>query len=182
MPKYSNIENIPAKVFFKILETKDFQLLKPKPSEKDLDAVFLTIYDDYFKEMNDPMAIRFLTLSNQITALKTQREFLKYSLSFVFIHKHLMTEKMVNDLLTALEIDDNGDIYDKIQYGLTFKIGEIDNDLVFLETEFNELTGGENKPFNFFKQLAGISSIHKMQLNQDIILAEFVAYQKIIKK
>ena len=40
----------------------------------------------------------------------------------------------------------------------------------------------KNKIFNFFKQLAGISSIHKMQLNQDIILAEFVAYQKIIKK
>jgi hypothetical protein len=181
MPKYNNIENIPAKVFFKILDTKDYQLLKPKPSEKDLDAVFLSIYDDFFNEMDNPLAKRFLTLSNQITALKSEREMLKYSLSFIFVHKHLMTEKMVNDWLDVLGLDNEGDVYDKIQYGMTFKIGEIDNDLVFLETEMEDFKKGETKSFNFFKQLATISTTHKMQLNQDISLAEFVAYQKIIK-
>ena len=43
MPKFNNIENIPAKTFFDILETKNFRLLKPKPREKGLEQVFMSL-------------------------------------------------------------------------------------------------------------------------------------------
>jgi hypothetical protein len=183
LPKYDNIETIPARTFFQILETKDYQLLKPKPKENNLEAIFMEIYDSYFIQVDDPTAKRYLKLSNEITALKSKRELIRTTLAFVFENYHLMTKEMQNDLIQALEIDinPNDDILDQIKHGLTFTIGEIENDLVFLETEFSELQGGNNKPFDFFKQLASISSIHKMQLNPKISLAEFVAYQKIIK-
>ena len=68
MPKYSTIENIPAKTFFEILKSKDYQLLCPKPKEKDLDKLFLSIYDDYFLRSDNEQAKEFLRLQNELIA------------------------------------------------------------------------------------------------------------------
>jgi len=61
MPKFNNIYTIPAKTFFDILQTRNYQLLKPKPREKGLEAVFMAIYDEYFIKSDNHEAKEYLT-------------------------------------------------------------------------------------------------------------------------
>ena len=66
MPKYNSIDTIPAKVYFDIKANNDLQLLKPKPSEKDLDKIFESIDDQFFLRSKNPEAQRYLNLTVEI--------------------------------------------------------------------------------------------------------------------
>ena len=70
MAKYNSIDTIPAKVFFEVLKTKNYQLLKPKPKEKGLEEIFVSIYDEFFLKSNNHEANRYLELTKEISFLK----------------------------------------------------------------------------------------------------------------
>jgi hypothetical protein len=133
MPKYHNIETIPANVFFTILETKNFQLLKPKPKEKDLEAVFMSIYDDYFVKSNNHQANEFLRLRNEISFLEYKKAVIKQTLAFTFYNK--TTKQMRLDILKALkegcdiDIDPNLPFVCEVERVLSIEIGILENDL-----------------------------------------------------
>jgi len=97
MPKYHNIETIPAKVFFHILETKDFQKLKPKPSENGLEQIFISIYDEFFIKSDNEEAKQYLETTTEIANLKYKIATLKQSLHFYFYNQ--TTEQMRNDFI-----------------------------------------------------------------------------------
>ena len=69
MPKYNSIDTIPAKVYFDIKESSNLQLLKPKPSEKDLEKIFESIDDQFFLRSKNPEAQRYLNLTVEIQYL-----------------------------------------------------------------------------------------------------------------
>lgn len=189
MPKYNNINNIPAKVFFEILKDKNYQLLKPKPSEKDLDQVFISIYDDFFIQSENPEAIRYLELTKNVAFLEYKIAMIKSTLGFLYYST--TTRQMRIDYLNALkegagiEINVDVDFSDEVKRILTENIGWIENDLNFDKLDLKQmLSKSKGKEMNYIQRLVDLSvaSPQNLMIKQDMTLLEFVHTEKAILK
>ena len=187
MPKFNKIDNIPAKVFFEILKTKDYQLLKPKPKEKDLETVFMFIYDDYFVKSNNHQANEFLRLTNSIGFLEYKINTIKQTIKFIYYNK--TTKEMRLDILKALKIgcdiyiDEKLPFTEEVHRVLTIEIGVLNNDLSICKLELKDLVkDAVSKDFDYYDSIIGLSNIHNRSLNSDLTLAEYVAYEKSAEK
>ena len=189
MPKYNNINNIPAKVFFEILSTKNYQLLKPKPREKELEKVFISIYDDFFLQSENPEAIRYLELTKNVAFLEYKIAMIKSTLAFLYYST--TTRQMRIDYLDALkegtgiEINIDVDFADEVKRILTENIGWIENDLNFDKLELQQmLSKSKGKEMNYIQRLVdlAVASPQNLMIKQDMTLAEFVNTEKAILK
>jgi hypothetical protein len=189
LPKYNNINNIPAKVFFEILKDKNYQLLKPKPSEKDLEQVFISIYDDFFIQSENPEAIRYLELTKNVAFLEYKIAMIKSTLGFLYYST--TTRQMRIDYLNALkegagiEINVDVDFSDEVKRILTENIGWIENDLNFDKLELQQmLSKSKGKEMNYIQRLVdlAVASPQNLMIKQDMTLAEFVHTEKAILK
>ncbi len=189
MPKYNNINNIPAKVFFEILKDKNYQLLKPKPSEKDLEQVFISIYDDFFIQSENPEAIRYLELTKNVAFLEYKIAMIKSTLGFLYYST--TTRQMRIDYLNALkegagiEINVDVDFSDEVKRILTENIGWIENDLNFDKLDLKQmLSKSKGKEMNYIQRLVdlAVASPQNLMIKQDMTLLEFVHTEKAILK
>jgi hypothetical protein len=189
LPKFNNISNIPAKVFFEILKDKNYQLLKPKPSEKDLDQVFISIYDDFFIQSENPEAIRYLELTKNVAFLEYKIAMIKSTLGFLYYST--TTRQMRIDYLNALkegagiEINVDVDFSDEVKRILTENIGWIENDLNFDKLDLKQmLSKSKGKEMNYIQRLVDLSvaSPQNLMIKQDMTLLEFVHTEKAILK
>ena len=143
MAKYNSIENIPAKTFFEILESKNYQLLKPKPSEKDLDKVFIAIYDDFFIKSDNDEAKDYLRLIKDIATIEYKIATLKQALHFYYYNK--TTKEMRLDFINALksgygiEINVDAPFVEEVKRVLTIEVGILQNDLSMFKIEYENL-------------------------------------------
>jgi hypothetical protein len=187
MPKYHSIETIPANVFFTILESKNYQLLKPKPKEKDLEAVFMSIYDEYFVKSNNHQANEFLRLRSEISFLEYKKAVIKQTLAFTYYNK--TSKQMRLDILKALkegcDIDINTDLpfADEVERVLTIEIGILENDLNFAKLAFDDLIKeAKKKEFDYYKSIAELSKAIDMQIRPQMSLAEYIGYEKVAEE
>jgi hypothetical protein len=185
MPKYNNISNIPAKTFFDILKSKNYQLLKPKPREKDLEQVFISIYDEFFIKSDNHEAKRYLELTKDIAFYKYKIATLKQSIHFYFYNK--TTEKMRLDFIKAMKqgygIEINKDVpfIEEVERVLTIEIGIINNDLNFAQIEFDEMINkSKNKDFDYYDSIGALSNVlpNNSLLKEDMTLAVYVTLEK----
>lgn len=189
MPKYSNINNIPAKVFFEILDTKNYQLLKPKPKEKGLEQVFISIYDEYFLQSENPEANRYLELVKNVAFLEYKIAMIKSTLGFLYYST--TTRQMRVDYLEALqigtgiEINVDVDFSDEVKRILTENIGWLNNDLNFDKLELEQmLAKSKGKQINYIQRVIdlAVASPQNLVINQNMTLVEFVATEKAVLK
>jgi hypothetical protein len=185
LPKYNNISNIPAKNFFDILKSKNYQLLKPKPREKDLEQVFISIYDEFFIKSDNHEAKRYLELTKDIAFYKYKIATLKQSIHFYFYNK--TTEKMRLDFIDAMKqgygIEINKDVpfIEEVERVLTIEIGIINNDLNFAQIEFDEMINkSKNKDFDYYDSIGALSNVlpNNSLLKEDMTLAVYVTLEK----
>jgi len=187
MPKYTSVDTIPAKVFFEILKTKNYQLLCPKPKEKGLEQVFIAIYDDFFVKSNNAEANEYLKLTKEIAFLEYKIAYLKQALHFYFYNQ--TTEQMRYDFLDALQkgydiiIDRNLPFIDEVKRVLDIEIGIINNDLTMAKLAFEEMTSkSKNKAFEYEEQIVAFENVLKRSVTDDITLAKYIAYEKSVQK
>lgn len=189
MPKYNSVDNIPAKCFFEILKTKNYQLLKPKPSEKGLEDVFMAIYDDFFIGSDNYEAKEYLRLTKEISFYKYKIATLKQSIHFYYYNR--TTEQMRKDFIKSLKegygiiIDVNNDFTEEVKRVLTLEIGLIKNDLAIAEIEFNKMIKkSQSKDFNYFDAVVGLGNILQGNtlIKEKMTLAVYMALEKSAKK
>ena len=187
MPKYNSIDTIPAKVFFKILENKDYQQLKPKPREKGLEAVFIAIYDEFFIKSDNHEANEYLRLTKEISGLEYKIATLKQALHFYFYNR--TTEKMRLDFIDALKtgyniiIDKELPFIDEVERVLNIEIGIIQNDLSVAKLEFKQMTNkSQNKAFDYESQIVSIENVINRSISDVITLDKYIAYEKSAKQ
>lgn len=187
MPKYNSIETIPAKTFFDILQNKNYQLLKPKPREKGLEAVFISIYDDFFVKSDNPEAKEYLRLSKEIAFLEYKIANLKQSLHFYFYNQ--TTEQMRLDFIEALKegydiiIDKEQPFIDEVHRVLTTEIGIIKNDLSMAKTAFDNMTKkSKAQAFEYEEQIVNIEAVIGRSIKDGIMLDKYIAYGKQAQK
>jgi len=199
MPKYNKIENIPARVFFEILKTKNYQLLKPKPSEKDLEAVFISIYDAFFLASDNEEAKDYLRLTDEIAFLEYKIAKIKSTLHYYYYNYDKMVELvgkekadiLLNEYFDALEkgcdiiVDRNAKLIDEVQRLLTQEIGIINNDLSFAKMEYENLTkASQKKDFDYYESIGVLSEVlpNNALLKEEMTLAVYVTLEKLATK
>lgn len=189
MPKYNSIENIPAKVFFEILKSKNYQLLKPKPREKGLEEVFISIYDDFFIKSDNPEANEYLKATKNIAYIEYKIAVLKQSLYFYYANK--TTEQMRLDFIETIkevyniEIDKTKPFIDEVQKVLTIEIGILENDLSPLKSHYERLTkNSKSKDFDYYESIGVLSNVLQSNslLKEDMTLAVYVTLEKLANK
>ena len=183
MCKYNSIDTIKAKVFFKILETKNYQLLKPRPREKGLEQIFIGIYDEFFIRSDNDEAKQYLELTKQIAFLEAKIAYLKQALHFYYYNK--TTKEMRLEFIEALStgydilIDIEAPFRDEVHRVLTVDVGIIENDLAFANAQYEEMTKkSKQKAFNYEKNIVAIENVLKRSVNDDITLAKYVELEK----
>jgi len=189
LPKYNSIDTIKAKVFFEILKTKNYQLLKPKPKEKGLEEIFISIYDEFFIKSDNLEAKRYLELNKNIAFLNYKIAVIKQTLAFLYYST--TTRQMRIDYLEALkigcgiEINVDVDFSDEVKRILTENIGWIENDLAFDEQELKEmLNKSQNKDYDYHDSIGVLSNIlpNNSLLKEDMTLAVYITLEKLAQK
>lgn len=189
MPKYNSIDTIPAKTFFEILKSKNYQLLKPKPKEQDLEQVFVSIYDDFFIKSENYEAKRFLELTNEIAFLNYKIAILKKSLQFYLYNQ--TTKQMRLDFIESVKIGYGIEIYanakfiDEVQRVLTSEIALIENDLTMLNLELDSMVSkSKSKDFDYYEDIGVLSQVlpNNSLLKEDMTLAVYISLEKLAKK
>lgn len=185
MPKYNSIDNVPAKVFFDILKSKDYQLLKPKPREKGLEAIFIAIYDEFFIKSDNDEAKRYLELTKEIAFLQYKLASLKQSLAFYYYNQ--TTKQMRIDFAGALKegfgivLDLEVPFIEEVKRVLSIEIGIIQNDLSIAKIDFDNMVNkSQSKDFDYYDAIIGIGNVltGNNMVNSEITLAVYVSLEK----
>lgn len=182
MAKYNSIENIPAKLFFDVLQSKDYFLLVSTEENDDLEAIFTSIYDDFFVKSDNTEAKRYLELTFNVNLLSYKIETIKQVMHFLYYNP--ITDEIKEKLTNALK-NGCGIYYDKdANWGeevlriLQVECGIIENDLTMANLELQKYFGKENKnTFDFFQNIVALSNIHNRNIDETITLAMYIAIE-----
>jgi hypothetical protein len=187
MPKYNSIENIPAKLFFDVLNTKDYSLLQPNDENEDLEAVFIVIYDDFFIKSDNPESKRYLNLTTNIAFLEYKLAIIKQIMEFAYFAK--LTNEMRNKLLTALEIgcgiyiNKDSDFTEEVKRVMQVETGIIENDLTMEKLELDSMVKNSyQKAFDFYDNIVSLSNVHERNIDETVTLAMYIALDKSAKQ
>jgi hypothetical protein len=182
MAKYNSIENIPAKLFFDVLHSKDYSLLVAEQENENLEAVFSTIYDDFFVKSDNKEAKRYLELTFNVNLLSYKIATIKQVMHFLYYNP--VTDEMKEKLTTALK-NGCGIYYDKdanwseeVLRILQVECGIIENDLTMANLELSKFNKKEDKgSFDFFQSIVSLSNIHNRNIDETITLAMYIAIE-----
>lgn len=189
MAKYNHIENIPARVFFKILETNDLTLLQPDTADENLNDVFVPIYDDYFIKSDNYESRRYLELTKEIAFLEYKINVIKEVIRLIVFTK--TTKKMRLDLIQALKegckiyIDEKAPFVDEMERVLQVEIGIIQNDLNFAKLELENMSSkSQSKDYDYYDKIGVLSNVLQGNslLREDMSLAVYIALEKLANK
>jgi len=189
MAKYNSIDTIPAKVFWDVLKSKNYQLLKPKPREKGLEDVFIGIYDEFFIKSDNSEAKRYLQLTKEVSFLEWKIAVIKQVLHFTYYNT--TTKEMRYDIIKALKTGCNIDIdteqpfVDEVQRVLHVEIGILMNDLNLSKLELeNMIKSSQGKDYDYYDRIGALSQVlqNNSLLKEDMTLAVQVSLEKIANK
>jgi hypothetical protein len=186
MAKYNSIENIPAKLFFEVLNTRDYTLLVAEQENEDLEEVFTAIYDDFFVKINNPQAKMYLEMTWRVNFLSYKIETIRQVMHFLW-YENVIEEHRLK-LLDALEkgcgiyVDKSAKFADEVLRVLQVECGIIENDLTMATLELKNTFGKQGtEKFDFYKTIVGLSNIHNRNIEDNIVLAMYVAIENSAK-
>jgi len=188
MCKYNDISNIPAKLFFDILETKNYDLLEPNENEI-AENIFTKIYDDYFVKSDNVEAKQFLLLTKEIAFLNYKIESLNTILIFLFYNE--LTKDILEDYCNAIkkgfdiEIDLSKPISEEIKRLLTEDLQWLKNELVLKTNELKSYSNLE-APIqqSYYDKIVNLCACAppNFQIKPEITLLEFIQIEKAVSR
>ena len=186
MAKYNSIENIPAKLFFEVLNTRDYTLLVAEQENEDLEAIFTEIYDDFFVKINNPQAKMYLEMTWKVNFLSYKIETIRQVMHFLY-YENVIEEHRLK-ILDALEkgcgiyVDKSAKFADEVLRVLQVECGIIENDLTMATLELKNTFGKQEEgKFDFYKTIVSLSNIHNRNIEDNIVLAMYVAIENSAK-
>ena len=186
MAKYNSIENIPAKLFFEVLNTRDYTLLVAEQENEDLEVIFTEIYDDFFVKINNPQAKMYLEMTWKVNFLSYKIETIRQVMHFLY-YENVIEEHRLK-ILDALEkgcgiyVDKSAKFADEVLRVLQVECGIIENDLTMATLELKNTFGKQEEgKFDFYKTIVSLSNIHNRNIEDNIVLAMYVAIENSAK-
>ena len=187
MVKYNSINNIPAKLFFEILDSKDYTLLQSDDTNDNLEEVFVKIYDEFFLKSDKPEAKLFLELQQNIALMTYKVESVKQVLYFLTFTKTTkeMREKLLDALISiGININLGNNFLEEVQNILQVELGIIENDINQAKNDLESMSKqNKDSVFNFYEHLISLENAHERNLDDEMVLIKFIEYEKLaIKK
>ena len=187
MAKYNSIENIPAKLFFDILQSKDHAKLEASEEGEDLEKVFSCIYDDFFVKTDNQEAKHYLKQTLDVAFLEYKIATIKQYLHFIY-YTNLTQEhrlKLLKSIKEGLEIyiDVEADFNEEVQRVLQVECGIIENDLTMAKLEIENISKKRNETlFDFYDNIVSLSNVHNRNIDEKIVLAMYISIEKSASK
>ena len=188
MPKYNSINNIPAKLFFDVLHEKDFTLLEPfeAETEEEVEGAFVAIYDDYFTKSDNPKSKEFLRLRQEVAFITYKIESIVQVLDFLLFNTTTKEMRiMLLDSLISIGVNINleAEFMQEVQNVLQVEIGCLENDLNIAKMDLENLSKGQQESvYNFYESLVSLETAMERSLDDDMVLAKYVEYEKLAVK
>lgn len=194
--KYHSYEEIPAVVFFKVRDTQDYQLMRPKPKTSTawLKERFDLIYDEYFVKMNNPDAHQYIELRNKIGKFTYIKVTIKAVLAFIYtipynVSNHPEVVKMVREQLDELNkhleqpIDYNADFLEELKRVLNVEIGILTDEIEIANQMIDMIRKDEKEiTYDYYAELAALETAHGRTLDEKMKLPKYVELIKIALK
>ena len=195
--KYHSYDTFPAKVFFDVRDSGNYQLMRPKPgsSTDDLKAIFAKVYDEYFLQMENKDAERWIELRGIITSCYAKIQTIKKMLFLVWstppsIWLEDWCVQMRKDQIQAINtlldepISVENDLAEEFERVLNIELGILENEINFSEAEMKRMEEDDKATiFNYYEELQAIEDVHGRTLDEKMILPMFVENKKsAIKK
>lgn len=190
--KYHSYETFPAKVFFEIRETGNYQLMRPKPNTDTtvLANMYADIYDIYFLKTDNKDAARYLELRNIVTAIPIKVKMIKNVLKYIWetpsnLWDEVDIKKLRIEVIEAINklldtpIDIENDFIEELSRVLNVELGIMENDIAEAEMELETIVAASSKSvFDFYESLGNISDAHGRTLDEKILLPMYVAEER----
>ena len=108
-------------------------------------------------------------------------------MEFLFFNtttKEIRKELLESLIAIGVNVDLDNYFLDEVKNVLQTEVGILENDLSFLNIELENIQKENNKSvFNFYETLIGLESVHERTLDDEMVLAKFIEYEKLaIKK
>lgn len=183
MAKYNSVENIPAKLFFDILHSKDYAKLEATEEGEDLEKVFSDIYDDFFVKTDNKEATHYLKQTLDVAFLEYKIATIKQYLHFIY-YTNLTEEhrlKLLKSIKEGLEIyiDVEADFDEEVKRVLQVEIGIIENDLTMAKLEIENISKKRTEAlFDFYDNIVALGNVHNRNIEDTIVLAYYISIEK----
>ena len=183
--KYYNSLDVPAKLFFDILDEFNLEklVIEGNPSKEDLESAWSNIFDEYFKEVDEYNLKIYLKINKNISLLN---------------YKITAYQKHIFLLLNTRFSKEQEDLYYKELSKIKLRIKKGESKLQFcdrvlktiipsLQTQIElekhnleEITKGKKQSFQ--SKLRSIEKITELnyRIDSNITLAEYISYEKQI--
>lgn len=190
--KYYNFDVFPAKVFFDVLKSKDYQLLRAKNGVKTdaLKAIYEQVYEDYFIHSENEEAGLYVELSNTVKFLTFKREAIKLALAFILsVPPILLESKEVQEIIKSqiealnkhldTPIDFDIDLLDEALRVLNVEIGIIQDEIAVAQEQLDDYkTEVDSVISEYYDRIAAMSDVHGRTLDEQMMLPMYVALEK----
>lgn len=176
--------SIEARLFFKILDNKDYSLLGKGTKEEQKQA-FVKIYDEFFEIYDNSKNKMILRKQSRVEQAKFQIEYLSNWLE-IYLNTPLNKEhreKLCKSLKEALEVtvlaewDKN-----KVEKKINSEKRKREKKIIIEDAELKTLIKNNEGKFNFYDSLVKLEkAIDKDNIPEDVSLYKYIAYTKQIK-
>lgn len=178
---YYQNANIPATLFYEILDSGELSLLvlKGKPTKNQLEKAFTNIFDEFFELKND---------SKMRLVLKTKKEVIRLYRKIAIVEAIILSlvkfsfpdeqVKLLVEQLNKAGISVNGenDLDEELLKALQTSLAGYKNILALEEHNLKELTKGVKGTFE--DSLVSLEGVIGYAIDETVTLRKYLAYEK----
>jgi len=194
--KYHSYDVFPAKAFFDVRSTENFQLMRPKPSAStdQLENLYLAIYDVFFAKLDNKNAVRYVEIRNELAVLNAKKHSIVSVIEFtwktpenlwmhpVFVDFRKQQIDAINSFLDS-PFDLESDTLQEIERVMNVEIGIINDEISILTTELTQLQQeSEEVVFNYYADIVALEESHGRTLDEKMMLPKYVELVKLAHK
>lgn len=194
--KYHSYDVFPAKVFFDIRSTENFQLMRPKPSvsTEQLSELYMLVYDEFFEKLGNKDAVRYIEIRNELAILNGNKRKIKNilwidwktPLNLWNVPEVIeMRKERIADLNRTLDkpIDLEADSFSEMERVMNVEIGIIDDEMSILTSELKKMQEDtEEVVYNYYADIVQLEEAHGRTLDEKMMLPKYVELVKLAVK
>lgn len=177
--KYTDLD-IPAKLFFKVIETNDYSLLGHSTEAENKQA-FEQIFDEYHEITNSGRVKNDIELRKQIALINYKIEILEITLHILlnFPMKESQRLEIIENLKSIeVKIEPSENMVEQIERIAQTKLGSLKTKLNILIDRYEKQSNKKEVKNTFEKLIVNIENVLNRSIDENISMRKYLALQE----